>query len=253
MRHWIPCFLLTLAMALPAASARAAAPLLTDISSHLVSVTSSFTGTDLLIFGAIDTVPDAPRGDIVIVVRGPAQDVVVRRKERVAGIWVNSTAFTFKSLPGFYAVAASAPLAEILSASQARRLEVGSENLRFTPEKGLGDPEAPLFKTALIRNRLRDGLFSRETATVSFLGGTLFRANIHIPANVPVGSYTASIYLFRDGDIIEGQTTSLLIQKFGVGRTIFDFAHDQPFFYALIAVLLALLSGWAAALFFRRD
>jgi hypothetical protein len=61
-----------------------AQPLVADLSSHLITITSSYTGTDLLLFGAVEQ-----GGDVIVVVHGPTEPLVVRRKERVAGVWVN--------------------------------------------------------------------------------------------------------------------------------------------------------------------
>ena len=257
-RHWTPAirlifagFLLLLTMPGPV-SARA--PLVTDLSSHLISVTSSFTGTDLLLFGTVD-VREEPgrRADIIVSVRGPDAPLVVRRKERVAGIWVNTDAVEFSRIPGFYAVAANRPLGEIAPAKILKRMQIGTANLRLFPTDRADAKIATDFAKAIRRNRLDSGLYSATRTPVNFLGESLFRTRIHFPANVPVGNYTAEVYLFQGGELVSAQSMPLFIKKFGIERMIFHIAQTQPFLYGIAAIILALLGGWLAAVVFRRD
>src|SRR3954468_6949844 len=82
-------------------------PLVADLSSHLVAITTGFSGTDVLLFGATN----GP-GDIAVVVRGPAEDAVIRRKGRAGPIWVNADQITWREVPSYYRVASSRPLDE---------------------------------------------------------------------------------------------------------------------------------------------
>ena len=76
-----------------------------DLSSHLVAISSGFTGASVVLFGATEG-----GGDIIAVIRGPERELTVWRKGKVAGIWVNAESMTFSNVPSFYAVAASRPL-----------------------------------------------------------------------------------------------------------------------------------------------
>ena len=223
--------------------------LVTDLSSHLISINSNFSGTDLLLFGAVE----GGAGDIVVVIRGPELPVVVRRKDRVAGIWVNREAMEFRRVPGYYAVAATRPLREVAPDDVLARLQLGLDHLRFEPVAELTRTEQRLFGQAVVRAKLREELYRLEIAKVRFLGDTLFRTRVQFPANVPVGSYTALIYLLRDGVVVGAQTSPLFIKKAGIERSIYNFAQNQPLIYGIAAVTLALLAGWLAAAIFRRE
>ena len=231
-----------------AGDARAVETLVADLSSYRISITSSFQGADLLLFGAAEG-----GGDVVVVVRGPAEDLVVRRKERVAGIWVNRGAIAFEGVPSYYAVASTRPLDESLSESQRRRLQIGAGYLTMrASEAGLDEAETELYREALRRNKERERLYQEAPETVAFLDSALFRTTIHFPASAPVGRYNAEVYLVRDGQIITAQSTPLFISKSGVERALFDFANRQPASYGILAVLLAALAGWLASVIFRR-
>lgn len=229
------------------APAGAQPPLLTDMSVHRISITSSFTGTELLLFGTVEEA-----GDIIVVARGPEPPVVVRKKERVAGIWVNGEAVTFDRVPGYYAVAASRDIREIASPLLLSRLEIGAENLRFEPRGDIGEEAAAEYKKAVIRERLRKRLYSEEVGNVRFLGKRLFHTRLKFPAVVPVGPYTVHVYLVRDQEVVAAQSSPLFVNKSGMERAIYDFAHAQPFLYGVTAIALALVAGWLASVIFRK-
>lgn len=219
-----------------------------DLSKYRVAITTGFTGSQVLLFGAIDS-----EGDIIVVVRGPASRAVVRRKSRLAGIWVNRDEIVFTGVPAFYAVASSAPLDTLVKRSVAARQQIGAENLRLTAESPATALEATVYREALLRNQARIGLYRETPGVVTFLPSRrLFKTVIEFPANVPTGEYSVQVFLVRDGYVVSAQTTPLKIRKAGLEAEIFDFAHRQKVWYGLIAIALALVAGWGAGQIFRR-
>jgi uncharacterized protein (TIGR02186 family) len=231
--------------------------LVTDISERQIAITSSFKGTTLLIFGAVQQGRVFEGGladnDIVIVVRGPARDMVVRKKERMAGIWVNADSVTFAAVPGYYAVASNRPLEDIASPELLDRMGIGLEHLSLKV-KEVHAPEAtiPAFREAVIRQQKNAFLFLSAERGVTLLAQTLFRANLIFPATVPVGDYRVEAYLLKDGRIVSAQSSPLSINKSGIERSLYILAHDASYLYGLIAVALAVLAGWTAGLVFRK-
>ncbi len=221
--------------------------LVADLSNHLVAITTGFTGTDVLVFGA----KDGP-GEIVVVVRGPSVDLAVRRKRRIAGIWVNAESAVFSGVPSFYAVASSQPIDTLLPATVQARQGIGIGNLTFEPAPGSERPDLAVFREALVRDKQAGGLFGIDVARVTFLGERLFRTTVHFPANVPTGSYLVEVLLIRDGEVAGAQTTPLVISKIGVGADVYEFAQTNSAAYGLLAILGALMAGWIAHLVFRR-
>ena len=239
--------LLLLVAALLASAPAARAQLVADLSEHLIAITTGFVGTDVLLFGAIE----GP-GDVVVVVRGPPRTEIVRRKGRIAGIWVNERDVEFTGVPSFYVVASAKPLDQILSQVARVRHEIGFDYLQFAPRRALAPAEAAEFRSALIRNKEREDLYLAETGKVTFLGPRLFRTRIYFPSNVPTGTYTADVFLVRDGNVISAQSTPLVVGKIGFGAELFDFAHRRPVLYGILAVVVALTAGWLAGVAFRR-
>ncbi|MGE0724709.1 MAG: TIGR02186 family protein [Alphaproteobacteria bacterium] len=235
-----------LALTLPARPA-AAQPLAADVSSHLIAVTTGFTGTDVVLFGATD----GP-GDVVVLVRGPERQVTVRRKDRVGGFWINVERIVFDHVPAFFALAANRPIAEFTSPAQRHREQLGPAFLRVEARTAATPQKIDDYRAALIRNKIADGLYATATIPVRFLGERLFRATIRFPADVPTGTYTVDVLMYRDGEVVAAQATPLIVSKIGVGADIADFAYRHTLAYGLVAVALAAVAGWLAGIIFRR-
>lgn len=224
-----------------------AQPLLADLFKHRITIDSGFTGADVLLYGALDG-----EGDVVIVVRGPEERVVVRRKDRVAGLWINVDDVEFTGVPAFYAVAANRPIEDIVRRSFRGLHQIGLTSIRLDTADARPDEEIEPFREALLRNRVRDGLFTGEVGKVEFPGETLFRTLVHFPAEVTEGNYSAQIFLIRDGVEISAETIPLYVNKTGFQAEVNYWAHAQPAIYGLAAILLALFAGWIAAVAFRK-
>jgi uncharacterized protein (TIGR02186 family) len=221
--------------------------LVADLSNHLIAITTGFTGTEVVLFGAVD----GP-GSVAVVVQGPAGEVVVRRKERVVGIWLNSRSLVFDHVPSFYVVATNRPIERIAGEAVLERHAIGLDHLRLDPRKKTSPEEARLFRTALVRNRQEAGLYGDTPGQVIFLGEHLFRTTVSFPANVPTGVYTVSVYLLRNGDVVSAQTTPLVVSKAGFSAEVYELAHRLPVWYGIGAVLGAVAAGWLAGAIFRR-
>jgi uncharacterized protein (TIGR02186 family) len=226
-----------------------AAPLVADLSDHLVAITAGFAGADVLMFGAIEE-----PGDVVMIVKGPSERVAMHRKSWIGGIWINTATMTFDEVPSYYAIASSRPLEEIASETLLARNEMGVERLKLELPRAKASPNlAQEWRQALVRNKQRDGLYSSEVEKISFLGERLFRSRVQFPANVPTGNYRVDVFLLKDDRVISAQTTPLIVSKIGVEADIFDFAHQQSALYGIIAIFLALMAGWLAHVAFRKS
>lgn len=229
--------------------------LITDLSQGQIDIDTTFKGADLLVFGAIQypagAVPDAPP-DIAIVVRGPTVPVTVRKKARVAGIWINTDAVRFESVPGFYAVATTRPIDEMADDRTTAIYEIGIGNLQLSPATGASEAETAVFEAGLIAAKTSAGLFVESREAVTVTRNVLYRARIAIPAAVPVGDYAAEIHLIRKGRVIASSTTPIVIGKSGFERWVYVVAQEHSLVYGLAAVAAALLAGWIASVVTRR-
>jgi len=222
-------------------------PLVADLSSHLVAITTGFTGTSVLLFGATN----GP-GDIAIVIRGPVKDVDVRKKERFGAIWVNAKSVTLHDVPSYYRMASSRPLAEFVPDELLSRYQIGLNNIRLNVADNTKTPDVDAFRDALIHLKTDEGLYSQELGAVTLMSNRLFRTELYFPANVATGTYLVEIYLFRDGAVTSAEIVPFTISKIGVGADIYDFAHHYGLLYGLLGIALAIAAGYGASAAFRR-
>jgi uncharacterized protein (TIGR02186 family) len=228
-------------------SPAAAQTLAADLSSHLIAITTGFTGTEVTLFGATDG-----GADVIAVVRGPEAEIAVRRKSRVAGIWMNTRRITFTAVPSFYAVYSNRPLAEIATPGLQALHQIGLENMHFVAlEEGRSAAEVAEFREALLAEQQRTGRYGKEAGRIAFLGDRLFRATIAFPASVPVGTYLVEVFLVRNKGVVSGQTTPLVVSQIGVDAEVYEFAQRRALVYGILAVVVAAVAGWLASLPFR--
>jgi uncharacterized protein (TIGR02186 family) len=231
-----------------------------DVSTRTISVTSAFTGTEIVVFGSVvnSRQPSAEAGyyDVIVVLEGMPTPLLVRRKSNVAGLWVNTDSVAFEGAPSYYAIASTRPIEEIADAALLERNAIGHDYARLSPaahsviETQPGELKS--YKDAVIRLRQKDGLYIKQDYAVIFIGKSLFRSSIALPANVPVGPLTARVYLFREGELLSTFQSRVRLERSGIELWLYRSAMRHPVYYGLAAVLVAALAGLLASAAFRR-
>lgn len=253
--------LLALVLLGGAAQPAAAERLVVSLSNHRVQVTSNFTGENLVLFGTIEPDKDATTlrkdgYDLVVTVTGPRRTYRTRRKERVAGIWVNADSREFVNVPSYLAVLSNRPVKDIAKPEVRRRLQIGLDNFiltqRIGPDFADTVPDDP-FRVAFVRLKTSQDLYLQSATAVTFLTRTVFRASIPLPADVRTGTYDIDVKLFADGAMITETKTALEVIKTGFEQYVAEGAADYGLIYGALTVIMALLIGWLASIIFRKD
>jgi uncharacterized protein (TIGR02186 family) len=224
--------------------------LVSGVSQDIIQITSNYTGTQIVVFGAIERAQTAQGRDIVVVVRGPDQPMTVRRRDRVVGVWVNRDAARFEGLPAYYYLASTQPISRIASRDTLARYGIGLQQLKPSAIGSHHDPEP--FRQAVIRHLQRLGLYAESPGSIDFYSETLFSTRVPVPAVVTRGQYNVEVYLFRGGQMVSAQSTPLFVDATGLERRLFNFAQNAPFTYGLACVLMAILLGWISSVLFQR-
>ena len=221
-----------------------------DVSDRLIAITAAFVGGKVVVFGAVDEAND----DIVITMHGPRQSQVVRRKSRIAGIWINRDRAAFKDVPSYFAIASTRPLDEMAAEPVRRQFElgVGHLTLPLSDQSNYSADEKEAFTAALIRNKQKAGLYTKTPGKVTFPGPKLFRTTFSFPANVAPGHYQIEVLRLKDGQVIGAQQSSLQISKIGMEAEVYDFANQRSALYGIVAIVIAVTAGWLAGVAFRR-
>lgn len=248
---------LTAALLAPLVMAQARPVLVPDVSQRRVEIAYSFTGAELLLFGAIlysgaRARAAAPDPDVVVVVKGPAQSILIREKEKVAGIWINAARLRYRSAPSFYAIASTRPIGRIVDDRTRAIYELGLDSLQLSPASNAPADIQDRFTQGLVELRRRAGLYLELPGAVEITQGVLYRARVAIPARVPVGRYTAETFLVRDGHVVAAAVRTIDIRKSGFERFVARASQRHALAYGLAAVALSVLLGWGAGYAARR-
>jgi len=226
----------------------------TDTSDREIAIESDFTGARITVFGAVDNSKQEAANsgyyDVIMIIRGPAETVVAREKERVAGIWMNGRAASFNHVPSYYAALSTRPLDEIADENTLRRY-----GIEFNPKPQIGDnvPPPNEFERAIIEAKKRERLYVIDPFAVAFLGTSLFRGTVVLPAKVRVGNYSAEVYLFHQGKLLSQHNSTLRVHKAGIERQLTALAYDRPWIYGLLSVLVAVTCGLVGWTLFARN
>ena len=231
-----------------------------DVSTRRVAVTSSFSGTEIVVFGAVDnsrqTSAEAGLYDIVVVVVGTPTRLVARKKNRVLGIWLNSDKLEFQSVPSYYVIASTRPLDDIASEEVLKSSGIGLGYVPMTLAKGEAETrsaaEIKEFRDAIVRLKRKEKLFGQEEYNVAFIGRSLFRASVDVPANVTLGSFETRVFLFRNRELLHQYNTRLDLEREGLEDALHAFAFGYPLLYGIATVLLALAAGLLASSIFTK-
>ena len=223
------------------------------LSQDQISIGVQYDGSDLLLFGAIQSDQHSPEDpvEVIITLAGPDMPVTIQRKSRNWGIWMYSASAPISSAPSFYAVASSSPLATSLSHTDDLRYKISIERAirtvgAFHTTDGIDD-----YIDALIRLRMKEDLFQSLEGKVNILEDVLFQLKVDLPANIIEGDYPVRIFLTRNKQVLNVHETVISVRQVGLGRWLFNLSRQSPSLYALLAILLASLSGWAATKLFR--
>jgi uncharacterized protein (TIGR02186 family) len=230
------------------------------VSARNVAVTSSFNGTEIVIFGAVDgsQQPSAESGyyDLIIVVEGVPSRMVVRRKSNVAGLWLNTASVIFDNVPSYYAVASNRPIDEIATEDFRALHGIGLEHLRFTPAVGQSQPlsneDIKEYRNAVVRLKRQSLLYVENPFGAGFTGKSLFRASVVLPANVTVGPFVTHVYLFREEKNLTKVSVRHTLDREGLEWYLHAFAYRLPVLYGVTTVAIAVGAGLLASAAFRK-
>ena len=243
--------LLAVVMAAPALADES---IVSGLSQNRVSITADFIGSEILVYGAVKRDAPAPEDsalEVIVTVEGPSSPVMVRRKDRVAGIWINNAGVRIDSAPSFFAIATTGPLNHILSDTENLRYDITIERVIRAVGIAAEADNSGEFLLALLRVRTQEDRYRVLEGRVELTEDTLFRTDVELPANLVEGEYKVRIFLLRDQKVVSQQERLVGVRKVGLERFIFNLAHERPLIYGLLSLVLAALAGWVASAAFR--
>jgi uncharacterized protein (TIGR02186 family) len=227
--------------------------LVPEVSQHDVEVRQGFTGTELLLFGAILD-PSGARAardyDVIVVLQGPAEPVRLREKSKIGGVWINAANTDFRSTPSFFAVASSRPVKDIVDDRTAAIYEFGTDFIQLSPNGEIDPAEQARFTRGLVDLKRRQGLYQEDEHGVKVSEGVLYQARIRLPSNVTTGTYTAETFAVTRGRVVASALAEVEVKKVGFERFVELFSRNLALLYGIVAVSLSVGMGWMAGRLF---
>ncbi|RMI26909.1 hypothetical protein EBE87_00505 [Pseudoroseomonas wenyumeiae] len=228
--------------------------LVAELSQQTVDITTGFTGTQLLVFGATDRLlgpqPDGtPGDDVLVIAQNAPEPMIVRRKIEVLGFWINGPSARFRSVPGFYVVTGTRPLRDMLPDIERSTKHLGLDKLPLA-STGVQDPG---YREALLQLKQNAGQWREQETPMHIAGSRLFRARLDLPATVQTGDYQVQVLLVRQGRVLARQELGFRVERVGAAAQIAEVAEQQPLVYGMFCVLLAAFAGWMGSVLFRRS
>ena len=245
-------FILTLLMLLNTAPI-AAEEVVLGMSHDEVAITATFDGSEILVFGAIkreSKISPVPL-QVIVAVSGPSEPLLVRRKERKFGIWVNTDTVEVDLAPSFYAVATSAPWDQVVTDTEDLRHKISINRAIRSVGAPMHIENAQSFSDAVMRIRKKSGLYQLRENTVAVDQQTLFRTSIEMPANLTEGNYKTRIFLTRNRQVLSHFETDIAVRKVGLERFLFTLSRENPLVYGLMSLAIAIFAGWSASAVFQ--
>ena len=245
-------FILPLLMLLNTAPI-AAEEVVLGMSHDEVAITATFDGSEILVFGAIkreSKISPVPL-QVIVAVSGPSEPLLVRRKQRKFGIWVNTDTVEVDLAPSFYAVATSTPWDQVVTDTEDLRHKISINRAIRSVGAPMHIENAQSFSDAVMRIRKKSGLYQLRENTVAVDQQTLFRTSIEMPANLTEGNYKTRIFLTRNGQVLSHFETDIAVRKVGLERFLFTLSRKNPLVYGLMSLAIAIFAGWSASAVFQ--
>ena len=249
MRTLIKNILLIIIIALNSFTVFAKDNLVTDLSESTVEISSTFSGADILLFGAYD---GQKNDDIIVVVSGQKGNIKVDKKEKKFGIWMITESVKFSNVPKYYYIASNRKIEEITNKSEIKKRKLDFNNFELKNDKINYKNLNKKWYEALKRNMKKKQFWKIEENSITLNKNTLFRKTLSLPSNVSTGIYNVKILHYRKGNLISQEESKIRIDKTGISANIYDIAQNFSAIYGIIAVLIALFFGWFTNFIFRR-
>ena len=249
MRTLIENILLIIIIALNSFTVFAKDNLVTDLSESTVEISSTFSGADILLFGAYD---GQKNDDIIVVVSGQKGTIKVDKKEKKFGIWMITESIKFSNVPKYYYIASNRKIKEITNKTEIKKRKLDFNNFELKNNKIYYNNVDKNWYEALKRNMKKKQFWKIEENSIKLNKNTLFRKTLSIPSNVSTGKYNVKILHYRKGNLISQEESKIKINKTGISANIYNIAQNFSAIYGIIAVIIALFFGWFTNFIFRR-
>ena len=223
---------------------------ISDIDKSDVELSTRFDGTSLLVFGVLS--PERDKASLLVEVVGPPTSVDIRKKVRIWGIWVNKKIAQFRNIPSFYQISISNPDHPILTEIEHQKLKSSFYDFLETTSLSENEISAKQYYGELTRLKKKLGNLSTFEEKINIVGNKLFSHKVNLPKKIYPGIYKIKMTLIdQKGIALSKSEQRVNVSKVGMQEFLSSNSKNNPVFYGMFSVIIALLLGFSAAQLFR--
>jgi hypothetical protein len=229
-------------------STQAAEPTL-KVSPDNVQIGTFFSGQTITVAGAIPAGAQA-----VLEVVGSSADEHLMRKGRRSFLWMNVGEITVHDAPSLYLVMSTAK--ELLT-SATGEATWGYQSLekRITFSGDIEAAERPMFMKQFLELKESEHIYATFPGALKVKSGSggqsTVKGTFSLPTNTKPGTYKVVLSVITDGKVASSASTELTVAMVGFPALLADLAYKHGAAYGIIAVVIAIVTGFAMGFLFK--
>ena len=252
MKQWI--ISAAVLLGLSAGGPAVAKALTVEVAPAKVPITMSYHGAKLTITGQ-----SGADQDLVLKISTEPHDSVMKYKAKVGGlVWMKKGSLDFKHVPGVYLINSTADLSRILEPAERNQHQLGYEALAASArvENGDGTPAEKSWFDEFIRFKEMERVYTIQQGSITRQHGgqgNTFKVEVAWPYQAPPAVYNVELYAVKDGRVVGQSATTFEVERVGIGAALSKMAFNQAALYGIMAVVIAMVAGFAVGAIFKKD
>jgi len=228
----------------------------TAASKNLIEIGLSYSGDQVHFFG----VNPVPGTDLIIKLTAEKdEEIKFSVKGRVGPFWMTVKQYDVTGAPFMYKIHASKPIKEIVSPAVAQELELGYPAIRHKMKMHLsrGDAtpdDADKVFQGMLKIKERANLYNivEDPARLQVTEGKLFKHYFRFPPAATEGRYQVESFCFQKGELVGYGKDVIEIKKVGLENWLTQTSQNQPVFFGILAVFIAVGAGLLVGVIFGK-
>lgn len=213
-------------------------PLVVAPATSQIDISTDFTGAEVQAVGAM-----SGPGELIIKLVGPKQEATLSRETKLGPFWVEGDRVKMEDAPSLLFLYATAPIVSILPPAEQQKYGLILEGVPVRVEPQLKAHAAADWRKAFFRLKEKQGYYHEDDRAIRVFGNRLFIADMRLPGDLQIGTYTIEILLVKSGKVVGRNVTQFRVRLAGIERWVWKAAHDHSWLFGSLFTLLAMLLG----------
>jgi uncharacterized protein (TIGR02186 family) len=217
------------------------------LSPETIEMGAFYNGAPIRMEG---TVPSGSQ--VMVIIRGVSKDELFNKKGRVGPIWINTDKVHVTGTPSLFLRFSSADVHSFLDRQTIDAYELDElsvkHRMHIRTKHGEPDPQyRELIENSYLTLKKKNGSYRRVADRVQITestGKAHFSLKFNWPKEAPPGSYQVEVYACRGGAIVARTGAALRLVEVGFPAFMASLAHQHPYWYGVLAVLMAVIAGF---------